>query len=59
MKNHWGTLENAAVELLFLLVSNADTLAQTELKKQLNNVEERFTAIKLGHKEYFSECLRL
>ena len=38
-----------------LLVSNADTLAQTELRRQLNSMEERLTAIKLGHKEYFSE----
>ena len=55
MKNQWGTMENAAEELLMLLVSNADTLAQNDLKRQLDSVEERLTAIKLGHREYFSE----
>ena len=55
MKNQWGALENAADDLLMLLVSNADTLAQTELKRQLNSVNERLTAIQLGHKDYFSE----
>ena len=55
MKNQWGALENAAEDLLMLLVSNADTLAQTELKSQLNSVNERLTAIQLGHKDYFSE----
>ena len=55
MKNQWGTMENAAEELLMLLVSNADTLAQNDLRRQLDSVEERLTAIKLGHREYFSE----
>ena len=55
MRNQWGTLENAAEDLLMLLVSNAYTFAQTEMKGQLNRVNERLTAIQLGHKEYFSE----
>ena len=55
MKNQWGTMENAGEELLMLLASNADTLAQNDLKRQLDSVEERLTAIKLGHREYFSE----
>ena len=55
MRNQWGALENAADDLLTLLVSNADTLAQTEMKRELNRVNERLTAIQLGHKDYFSE----
>ena len=55
MRNQWGTIENAAEDLLQLLVGNADTLAQAELRNQLNSVNERLTAIRLGHKDYFSE----
>ena len=46
---------NLAEDLFYLLASNADTLAQNDLRRKVDSVEERVTAILLGHKEYYSE----
>ena len=50
IKRKLGTTLDFAEELFYLLASNADTLAQNELRKQVDIVEERVTAILLGHK---------
>ena len=55
IKRKLGTTLDFAEELFYLLASNADTLAQNELRKQVDIVEERVTAILLYHKEYYSE----
>ena len=55
LKRKLGTTLDLAEDLFYLLASNADTLAQNELRKQVDIAEERVTAILLGHKEYYSE----
>ena len=55
LKRQLGATMNLAEDLFYLLASNADTLAQNDLRTQVDGVEERVTAILLSHKEYYSE----
>ena len=55
IKRQLGATLNLAEDLFYLLEYNADTLAQNELRRQVDSVEERITAILIGHKEYYSE----
>ena len=55
IKRQLGATLDVAEDLFNLLASNADTLAQNDLRRQVDDVEERITAIHLGHQEYYSE----
>ena len=55
IKRQLGATLNLAEDLFYLLASNADTLGQNELRKQVDIVEERVIAIHLGHSEFHDE----